>query len=57
MFYKPKKTSPRVLFLIQNSIIRYQQANVNYLQSNLIQDNMYVNYLLKKQFVKWCYYK
>ena len=46
-FYRPDKLFSRVHFLIQNLFIGDQQANLNYLQGNLIQDSSYVNCLLK----------
>ena len=41
---------------MQNLYIRDQQENLNDLQGNLIQDTVYVNWLLK-HIVKECYWK
>ena len=47
-FYRPDKAFSRVHYLIQNVSIGDQQASLNYLQDNLIQDSVYVNCLFKK---------
>ena len=46
-FFRPDKALSRVHSLMQNLSIGDQQANLNYLQGNLIQDSVDVNFLLK----------
>ena len=46
-FFRPDKALSRVYSLMQNLSIGDQQANLNYLQGNLIQDSVDVNFLLK----------
>ena len=46
-FFRPDKALSRVHSVMQNLSIGDQQANLNYLQGNLTQDSVDVNFLLK----------
>ena len=46
-FYRSDKVFSTVHSLIQNLSIGDQQANLNYLQGNFIQDSEHVNWLIK----------